>query len=283
MKTLNDKYKIYHFDTNGNEVEDFVFNAASRDEAYAIYFDYVKSHDGDINFKYKRLMIFNILHDDGTTTEEEFLANDDEPKTFFKKNEDFCVGKWYSLTRKYQNLRYFFKELRFWLKNYNMEHCTSHMNSECWSLDIHILNDLKFNIPRIKEIASKGGGIPTKYTELARMQLKATSNEKYVIPQDIINSHSYTTDEFKLAEKLWINELDFGFDLICRYCYYLDYGIIDPNNPIDVEMEKKYKHTIPYYPGTTTDIDYEKFHEVVEKAWNDVWMWFTENGRDLWT
>ena len=147
-----------------------------------------------------------------------------------------------------------FYDLEHDVKNYISMIKEKHQISEYWSIYNHILDDLKYNIPLL---IKNSHGYPACYDELA----KGTNKKPWT---------------------LWKEDLKELLLNINLYLYYENYGIPDKDDKQMAAIHKKYKNTIPIYPGTKRDIDYVKLNELTEKHWNYIWDWMKEKGRGLW-
>lgn len=147
-----------------------------------------------------------------------------------------------------------FYDLEHDVENYTNMINDKHQISEYWSIDYHMLEDLKYNIPLL---IKKGHTYPAYYDE----KVKGTNKK----PWD-----------------LWKEDLKELLLNVNLYLYYKNYGHIDNNDKQLVAVHKKYKDTIPIYPGTKRDIDYTKLYELMQKHWNYVWDWIKEYGQALW-
>lgn len=283
------KYKIFYTDkTTGKSVFVTEFYAESRDAAENILNKYSADHKEDGN-EYYYSGRFYYTEKNGKNMEfnsiKEMLEFKNEKISFIEKIKDkwndICI--WFSVkTEKFKRIKYFLQDLIFWLKNYNSFNNTSHMRSEAWSLYDHILNDIAFNIPAMKNTIDRGHGIPCIYCDTAREIIKK-ENENYKIPE---NSYSYTHEELTLAKSLWFNELDNLLRTIGMYYLYENYGHLSDDEYKLYKLDKpkeEYTKLIPYYPGTKNDINYTKLRELSSKAWSDIWNWIDKHGQNLWT
>ena len=149
----------------------------------------------------------------------------------------------------------------FWRHNHSM--------TEYWSLDSHMLEDLRHNIPLLIE---NSHGCPTPFCEEAREKLDKTDSKP----------GEYDKDVMDLAMTLWRNELTSLLEHVLLYCYYSDFGIVHDGDEQMERIERKYISTLPYKPGTYKEFDYEKLHGMAKENWNFVWDWIKENGEMLW-
>lgn len=145
-----------------------------------------------------------------------------------------------------------------------------HSLKEWWSLDYHILEDLKYNLPIL---AAKHTGVPTFICDRACKELGKE------FPKD----GDYGDEVTNLASKMWEDELMKLLENVLLYQYYEGYGHFDSDkDKMMVEIDKKYRHTLPYKAGTNKEFDYDKLHLLTQERWNAIWDWIKENGQALW-
>ena len=203
------------------------------------------------------------------TMKEHFSSFQNTFKTPFIKLADVC-----------SDIKYWFKDLFYWLK-------TKHNRNESWSLDSHILDDLRHNLQLIIDDVEKGpAGIPNDMC-IKALKEKHKNDPNFDIEKAYNANPNIIWDEegvMDLATNMWISTLKTGLLNVKLYCYYADYGIIDEKNDKDmIEIHEKYASTIPYVPGTYKEIDYQKLAKMTEKCWNSIWNWIKEHGQSLWT
>jgi hypothetical protein len=287
------KYRICYDDMDSKkEITVQEFEAENRDEALKILYDY-KQHNIAYGkeYYYKRVHVWTLKKEDGTEVEEEFPKFLDEewvPQTLIEKIK-YCGEKisykWNSLKYKFHRLTYFWDDFKYWFKHYDYLTNTSHMRSECWSVDTHLIEDLAFNVNKIYEMVEKGTcGISDKYLLMAREELKK-NNENYTVPEELLKCYSYTDEEFALGRKMWCEELDRFLNTIGLYVFYSYYGHFGDNDYIKYHMyadREYYEKLMPYYEGTKNDIDYDRLKELLDMYWNSIWNWVKENGNQLW-
>ena len=289
-----DKFKIYHIDENGNSITDLPFEAESRDEAYEQLNKFKAEHLDDGNEYFYGFREHHILrNDDGTKVAfdsmRELMNYKHTPKNTFEKVKQIWddIVFWFdSKLDRFRQIKYAYDDIVFWWKHYNSHNGTSHMRSEVYSIDHHVLDDLVFNINLLQEeLHGRCGGVPTEWCEKAREQLKS-ADPAYVVPDDVINSWSYTDNEMNIASELWCNELDNFLRMIGMYRFYCSYGFFSDDEYKMHRMNKskeEYEKLIPRYPGTKDDIIYTELNELTQNAWNDIWKWYTKYGQMLWT
>lgn len=206
-------------------------------------------------------------------TEEEFETNL-KTKAAYDNMKDMMRNRNRGL---FETLWYFFsitipsKLLYFWfeIKNIFSYMRTGHSIGEYWSIDYHILEDLKYNLPILIE---NHVGYPSFIAENARKQLGIVDNK--------INEQN--DKESELALKMWEDDLKFLLENVLLYEYYESFGIVSNDDKQMVEIDKKYRHTLPYKEGTNKELDYAKLYELSQSNWNNIWDWMKEKGQALW-
>lgn len=155
---------------------------------------------------------------------------------------------------------------------------TGHGILEGWNLDIHVIDDLIYNIPKL--IADRHG-TPVEFCVKARAELHK-DDKKFDAEKSYAENPESTDAEMALARKMWDEILEQGLLYAKLYKFYSNYGIIDGNSPEDLAFKAEWSKTIPYMPGTYKEIDYVKLQALQDKRWNSLWNWFKLYGRELW-
>lgn len=262
------KFKIFSVQ-NGTQTIIETFWTADKNSAYNrlietrkkmntkdIFFDSMyncisKNDDGTISV-YDSISEMFKLND---TPDSSVVDDDESPYEFAKREKDAML-----------------KDIKFFIDHYDHVSCSSHMRNESWSLDTHMLSDLEFNIPIIKEEAN---GVPQNFVDKACEMLHNSYEE--------LSKDKESDDKmFNLAKKLWHEELDNMLHHIWLYDYYSDYGVID-DNASDEKKEFLKNYKIPMEDGRFDVVDYAKISGMVEAEWKAIWEWMTEYGRSLWT
>lgn len=144
-----------------------------------------------------------------------------------------------------------------------------HAYDESWNLDLHILEDLRYNIPIL---AKHHCGYPNFIADKAKDQLK----------KDGLTDEEFKKLESEIASKMWTEELLSLHRKVLLYLYYSNYGLVDDNDKEMALIDSIYRDTIPYREGTYKEIDYTKLGEMVQEHWNNIWDWVKEKGQALW-
>lgn len=150
-----------------------------------------------------------------------------------------------------------------------------HSRNEHWSLDTHILDDLRFNIPKLLD---NRVSTPIRFYEKARVELNK-DDKNFDLEKSLKSSSNFSDEETKLAIRLWNDQLEHVLLDVKLYDFYSNFGIL---NNGDTEFYEVWKDTLPYKPGTLNELDFSKLKALENKHWNAIWNWIKENGRDLW-
>ena len=276
-------YRIFYKD-GGRKVQVSDFWAKDDAEAYATLEVYRKQRalvDPDDRREYFYGGKGGYIVGLGNGLEEVF----DEPRSWLLSDSD--EGFWERLwdvvsswpARQCEKAKYFAKDLWFWLRHYDSRNNRSHDRSESWSLDSHVLADLKFNVPLIK--ADKHG-VPNEFCIRARAKMHE-GEDGFDARASYSQCPNSSSQELELGERLWNEELDRLMLHIRLFEYYDGSGIIDESDPAEREIARNYSQTLPVKPGTDGELDYSRLHELVQGEWKAIWKWMEQYGRMLWT
>lgn len=187
--------------------------------------------------------------------------------TLFENDENKCKKR----KIKFSFSDFWFRVKDFWFRVKDTFYFFRHGHSmkESWSIDSHLLEDLRFNL---KKLAENTNGCPTFICERAKFELNKTDKEEW----------NYDNDEMELAMKMWIDELNKLRENVLLYEYYDGYGIVEEDDKEMVEIDRKYRDTLPYKPGTKNEFDFPKLRELAKERWDNIWNWIKEYGESLW-
>lgn len=176
--------------------------------------------------------------------------------------EWYCRDKWKYAINDWKNER---KRVKYFKKYHHDTH-------ESWSLDTHLLADLKWNLIRLK---NESYGIPTKFIEEAM-------NEAHSSEPDWDFDKWYEKNQCNSeAEELAIKKMNEVYDriinLIDLYGFYAITDIDDDNFP-----EKKDPAEPIILPGTYDILDYKKMHEKSVECYSQIWDLVKKYGPSMW-
>ncbi len=167
------------------------------------------------------------------------------------------------------HLRGMVDDFRFFARNYDTLSGKSHQRREVWNLDNAVLDILDFNLPRLSK---RHSGVPNDFCEKARRRLKETRG-----PDGNVSKKT-----MELADRLWREEIGKLHLYVRLYRFYAGFCLVDRRNLSESEFFERYKHTIPYLPGTFKELDYAKLAKLEERYWR-LWIdQFRKIGRRLW-
>lgn len=176
--------------------------------------------------------------------------------------EWYCWDKW---ATKFNDWKHERRRIKYFKKHH-------HDLQELWSLDTHLLSDLKWNLIRLK---NESYGIPTKFIEEAM-------NEAHSSEPDWDFDKWYEKNQCNSeAEELAIKKMNEVYDriinLIDLYGFYSFTDIDDEQFP-----DKKDPAEPIIKAGTYDMVDYSKMHEKAEECYFEIWELIKKYGRCMW-
>jgi hypothetical protein len=246
-----------------------IFWAKTREEAEQEV-DKFKSEHSNVKAYYKNYDFYYVLTNDGTNDvlqyEHAFFEKTFEYKGFRGNLSYIWDGIYWSIRGKLENIKYFIKDLFYWIKNYSLRLGYSHNSSEWYCLKGHILEDIKFNV---KKMINYMHGCPNYMVEEAKEYFKD-------------NAEFANKDEVDKGVALWKNRLTELLDLVYLYELYESYGFgYDESDEYAMKIYHEYKDTIPYYKNSK-DINYTELAKMTTECWNNICNWMMKHGRNLW-
>lgn len=201
-------------------------------------------------FYYKQTNPFIIVNKNGT-----YRLEFDSICDAFMKNRDTLMDKiqsiYYRFIHKLETIKYFIRDIKYYIKNYDSYSRTSHNKVEWYNLIHHLIKDFKFNIP----IMIKDG---------VSHPINFVSNEEWhKCLEDfllLIQTYEFYSDDYSMKE--------------CN-TFYKKLG------KKFIDNHKKLLETIPYY-SYSKDIIYIELLKLCDNSWNELWEWIKKHGRDLW-
>ena len=176
--------------------------------------------------------------------------------------EWYCWEKWATMLKDWKHER---KRVRYFKKHHHDLH-------EAWSLEMHLLADLKWNLIRLK---NESYGVPAQFTEEAMNELHSSEpdwdfNKWYV-------ENECNDEEEKLSIRKRNEVYDRIIHLIDLYGFYAFIDIDDEQFPDKKDPAEKI-----LLPGTYDMIDYNKMHEKANECWDEIWELVRKYGRSMW-
>lgn len=273
------KYKIFRVEKDavtGTEKKITMkkFYAKDDTKAYEYLREYQKMANPEFTYYYGDTEFVVDYDKDGKEIRFDSLQESAEA---WKKNETIFekISIWWDIYVKDTISDFFYnmKKRRFWRK-------TRHNYEESFSLDMHIINDIIFNVPIIK---AEKHGYPQYFCDKAVLELHK-NDKKFDLEKYYAENNGKTDKNVdELAVAMYHAELDKLVLNAKLYLYYESFGIIDEKNKDEVEFDKKWHKTLPYQPGRYKEFDYQKLRALQDKCWNSVFNWIKQYGRFLWT
>jgi hypothetical protein len=247
-------YKIYFIDSEGKHQTVYKFWAKDDNFAYRMLNKFKKfnKHTG-VEYFYSLSGYFIDSNGGRFDSLYDGCFSKIESESLFHEVFYFFT---YRLPEKIKNILFEIKDVFYYIKH-------KHSIRETWSIDKHMLQDLKFNL---EKLAENHYGVP-----------------QFIIDRIKKDSNCKNDDTLmELASKEWKRELLELRNNIMLYFYYENYGIIDENDYEMIAIDAVYRKTIPYKPGTYKELDYVKLSKLQKKYWNKIWNWIKEYGESLW-
>lgn len=246
-----------------------IFWAKTREEAEQEV-DKFKSEHSNVSAYYKNYDYYYVLTNDGTNDvlqyEHAFFEKTIEYKASISSLSDIIDRIYWFIKHKLEDIKYFIKDLFYWIENYSLGKGYSHSRIEWYCLKGHILEDIKFNV---KKLIEQLHGCPNYMVEEAKEYFKD-------------NVEFANRDEVDKGAALWKIRLTELLDLVYLYELYESYGFgYDESDEYAIKIYNKYKDTIPYYKNSK-DINYVELDKMTTECWNNICNWMMKYGQNLW-
>lgn len=166
-----------------------------------------------------------------------------------------AVCAWFEAVKDaFHELAFDISDALHWLKR-------KHSRREAWDVGAHMVDDLVYNIKRLKASARDA---PSRFLDEARAECGGDYDAA-----------------LEAAASKWNRELDRGLAYARTWKLHFSFGKIDENDEDEAEALEAMGSVVPTKRGTLDEIDYEKNSFLEQKAWNSLWNWVKANGRDL--
>ena len=182
---------------------------------------------------------------------------------------------WYCWERPKNAIR----DWRWNKKNFKNWKKFGHSLNECWSLEMHILKDLKYNL---KKLNDDGYTINTKfmYDVLRDKHPEESDGEiENRMNEIMMNSNQREVEE---VEKLAIEHQRQTYDRIAHlvdlYTFYVNQEI-DDKEPTKADLTDDMHFYL--IEGTYNMLDYKKMMDDGQKAWNEIWDLVKKYGQQM--
>ena len=247
------------------------FYAESDEKAYEYLQEYRRVANKAYDYYFDIIQSYTVVGKDGKSHEFETLG---EKWKYEDKKDHWYKRLFDSLSF---NLEFYFKDkpldFWYWIRNNVYLLKNKHQYGEYWSLDDHILDDLKWNIPLLNKYSH---GMAWPYLDKAVYETHKDEKDFDINKWNKTN-HSYTDEEEKKAIKYQEESRNELVKYVKLYEYYRDCGVTE-----DKEFDKKWRHTLPIKKGSYDLFDYKKLDALQKKYWNKIWEWMRQMGQTLW-
>lgn len=246
------------------------FYAKDDDDAYKYLQEYKKVANRAYDYYYDSYCSYVVIDRKGKKHEfesdfeqYEFERND---RIWYKKFADTLLF----------NLEFYFidrpKYVWYWLRDNVYLLRNKHKYGEHWSLDCHILDDLKWNLPKLVKNCI---GVSLLYLDKAVCETHKDEKD-FDVKKWNETHYEHTDEEFKLAVQYQEEARNRLLNYVKTYEYYRDCGITE-----DKALDKRLHHTLPIKKGTYDHFDYKKLDALRTKYWNKIWEWMRTMGETL--
>lgn len=179
---------------------------------------------------------------------------------------------WDKPKNKFVDWRWDRRNIKNWKK-------TGHALNESWSLELHLLDDLKYNLKKLNE---EGYGINTEFMYDVIREQHATEPDFDIekkMSEIMMNSNRKEADK---VEKLAVERQKQTYDHICHlvdlYTFYV-------NQEVDGKAVTKETFT-PDMDGyfvecTYNNLDYKRMLDDAKKVWNEIWDLVKKYGQQM--
>ena len=162
------------------------------------------------------------------------------------------------------------------LKNWKK---TGHSLDEYWSLEMHMLRDLKYNLKKLNE---NGYGINTVFMYDAlhdKYPLKSADEIEKHMNEIMMNSNRRETEEIeKSAIEHQRQTYDHMAHLVDLYTFYVNQEIDDKEPTKENMTDDMHIYLIE---GTYNMLDYKKMLAEGKKAWDEIWDLVKKYGQQM--
>jgi hypothetical protein len=154
---------------------------------------------------------------------------------------------------------------------------TGHSPDEWWSLELHLLGTLKFNL---KKIIKDGMGINTVFVEDV-LRKRHANEPNFDLDKEFIKFHmGEDTGVEDEAVELQKQTYEHICHLVDLYTFYLNQEVDDKD--IYVHPELRTPDMVEFYiDGTYDMIDYKEMLEKATKCWDEIWDLVKKYGQQM--
>ena len=179
---------------------------------------------------------------------------------------------WVRPKNKFKNWRWNKRNLKNWKK-------TGHSLDEYWSLEMHMLKDLKYNLKKLNE---NGYGINTTFMYDAlrdKYSLESAEEIEKRMEKIMTNSNRVEAEEIEqLAVEHQRQTYDHIAHLVDLYTFYINQEIDDKEPTKENMTDDMHLYLVE---GTYNMLDYKKMLDEGQKVWNEIWDLVKKYGQQM--
>ena len=172
-----------------------------------------------------------------------------------------------------------FKEWRWDRRNLKNWKKTGHALDEYWSLEMHMLRDLKYNLKKLNE---EGYGINTTFMYDAlrdKHPLESDDEIEKRMNQIMMNADRSEAEEIeKLAVEHQKQTYDHIAHLVDLYTFYINQDIDDKEPTKENLTDDMHIYLVE---GTYNMLDHKKMYDEGQKVWNEIWDLVKKYGQQM--
>ena len=156
---------------------------------------------------------------------------------------------------------------------------TGHSLSEHWSLELHLLSDLKYNL---KKLNDDGHGINTVFMRDVLRERHPTESDAEIDAR--LNKIMMYADrtEAEEVERLAVQRQRETYDRICHlvdlYTFYVNQEIDDKEPTKETLTDDMHVFLVE---GTYNMLDYKKMYDEGQKVWGEIWDLVKKYGQQM--
>ena len=172
-----------------------------------------------------------------------------------------------------------FRDWRWDRRNFKNWKKTGHSLDESWSLELHMLRDLKYNLKKLNE---NGYGINTVFMYDALHDKHPMESDEEIenrMNQIMMNSDRSEAEEIeKLAIEHQKQTYDHIAHLVDLYTFYVNQEIDDQEPTKENLTDDMHFYLIE---GTYNMLNYKKMYDEGQKVWNEIWDLVKKYGQQM--
>ena len=172
-----------------------------------------------------------------------------------------------------------FRDLRWWFKKFISLHRTGHSPDEWWTLELHLLETLKFNLKRLNE---EGMGISPEFIQEVLDEMNK-GNPNYD-PEKAFASYCGCGEEheevFDKAVQRQKDTYNHIIHLIDLYTFYFNQEVDDKDIYEHPELRTPDMREL-YLEGSYDELNYKAMADRGTECWNEIWDLVKKYGQGM--